>query len=65
MLDLFSGPVGILGFILIVLVLFALFNVVQSRAKTMSKAIWAAILILFPFGGFLLWFFLGPRSARR
>jgi hypothetical protein len=52
---------GVLGFILLVCVIYAIVKTVDSRASTGSKVLWILILLLLPLLGFILWLFLGPR----
>jgi hypothetical protein len=52
---------GILGFILLVCVIYAIVKTVQSRASTGTKVIWIVVLLILPFLGFILWLFLGPK----
>lgn len=52
---------GILGFILLICVIYAIIKTVQSRASTGTKVLWVVVLLLLPFIGFILWLFLGPK----
>jgi len=52
---------GILGFILLICVVYAVVKTVQSRASTGTKVIWIVVLLLLPFLGFVLWLLLGPK----
>lgn len=52
---------GILGFILLVCVIYAIVKTIQSRASTGTKVIWIVVLLILPFLGFILWLFLGPK----
>lgn len=52
---------GLFGFILLICVIYAIVKTVQSSASTGTKVIWILILLLLPFLGFILWFFLGPK----
>lgn len=52
---------GILGFILLICVIYAVIKTVQSRASTGTKVLWVVVLLLLPFIGFILWLFLGPK----
>lgn len=57
--------VGIIGLIGLVLIIWALINVVQSTSTSpLGKAIWVVVLIVLPFIGFIVWLFFGPRSGR-
>ena len=55
---------GILGLIILVLDVFAIVNVTQSNAPTGSKVLWIVIVLLLPVVGLILWWLLGPKSAR-
>lgn len=52
---------GILGFILLICVIYAIVKTVQSGASTGTKVIWIVVLLLLPFLGFILWFLFGPK----
>ncbi|HTF98254.1 MAG TPA: PLDc N-terminal domain-containing protein [Cellvibrio sp.] len=52
---------GLFGFILLICVIYAIVKTVQSSASTGTKVIWILVLLLLPFLGFILWFFLGPK----
>ena len=52
---------GILGFILLVCVIYAIVKTAQSSASTGTKVIWIVVLLLLPFLGFILWFLFGPK----
>lgn len=52
---------GLFGFILLICVIYAIIKTVQSGASTGNKVIWILVLLLLPFLGFILWFFLGPK----
>lgn len=52
---------GILGFILLVCVVYAIVKTSQSKASTGNKVIWIVVLLLLPLLGFILWFLFGPK----
>lgn len=52
---------GILGFILLICVVYAVVKTVQSSASTGTKVLWVVVLLLLPFIGFILWLLLGPK----
>ncbi len=54
---------GLLGFILLILVIWALVHVFGSDNSPFSKAIWAVLLIVLPFIGFIIWLLFGPRKV--
>lgn len=55
---------GIGGLIVLIADVWAIVNVFQSNADTAKKVIWTVLIILLPVLGFILWFFLGPKSGR-
>ncbi|MCA1804801.1 MAG: PLD nuclease N-terminal domain-containing protein [Xanthomonadaceae bacterium] len=55
---------GILGLLLLVAIVYALIQIVQSAAGTGAKVLWAVLVLLFPLIGVIVWFFLGPRPGR-
>lgn len=55
---------GIGGIILLIADVWAIINVFQSNADTAKKVIWTVLIILLPLLGFVLWFFLGPKTGR-
>jgi len=42
----------------------AIVNIFQSGKGTADKVLWTVLVILLSVLGFILWFFLGPRTAR-
>ncbi|KZD04909.1 PLDc N-terminal domain-containing protein [Oceanibaculum pacificum] len=55
---------GIFGLLLLIANIWAIVNVVGSSASTGGKVLWVLFILLFPLLGFLVWLFVGPRSAR-
>lgn len=55
---------GIGGIIVLIADIWAIVNVFQSNADTAKKVIWTVLVILLPVLGFILWFFLGPKTGR-
>ena len=55
---------GIWGLLILIADVWAIVNIFQSSADTGGKVLWTVLVILLPFLGFLLWFFLGPKSGR-
>jgi len=60
----FGLEIGFFGLILLILVLWAGFHIIQSNISPFGKAIWIVVLLLLPFLGWLAWLFFGPRAAR-
>ncbi len=53
---------GLLGFIGLILWVWALVKIVQSRASTGSKVFWIVLILILPILGFIIWLFFGPRG---
>ncbi|MBP7000394.1 PLD nuclease N-terminal domain-containing protein [Amaricoccus sp.] len=56
--------VGIGGFILLALDIWAIISIVGSGASTGSKVIWVLVILFLPLLGFIAWLLFGPRAAR-
>jgi hypothetical protein len=55
---------GVWGLIVLIADVWAIVNIFQSGADTGNKVLWTVLVILLPVVGFLLWYFLGPRTGR-
>jgi succinate dehydrogenase/fumarate reductase cytochrome b subunit len=55
---------GLGGLIVLVADIWAIVNIFQSGADTGRKVLWTVLVIVLPVAGFILWFFLGPRTGR-
>lgn len=55
---------GLWGVLVLIADVWAIVNIMQSAADTTKKVIWTVLVILLPVLGFILWFFLGPRTGR-
>ena len=60
----YYGVNSIWGLIVLIADVWAIVNIFQSGATTGLKVIWTVVVILLPVLGFILWFFLGPKSGR-
>ncbi len=56
------GYHGILGLLVLAGDIWALINILQSPAANDKKLIWILVVLLLPFLGLILWYFLGPRE---
>ena len=52
------------GILVLIADIWAIVNIIQSSADTGRKVLWTVVVVLLPVLGFILWFFLGPRSGR-
>jgi hypothetical protein len=55
---------GIFGLIILIADVWAIVNVFQSSADTGRKVLWTVLVILLPVLGFILWYFLGPKTGK-
>ena len=55
---------GLWGLIVLIADIWAIVNIFQSAADTGRKVLWTVIVILLPVAGFILWYFLGPKTGR-
>ncbi|MEJ2631392.1 MAG: PLDc N-terminal domain-containing protein [Acidihalobacter sp.] len=53
---------GLFGFVLLVLDVWALVKVIQSRVGTGMKVFWIVLIVLVPLLGFILWLLFGPKD---
>lgn len=60
-----EGPLeGLLGFVILALVIWAIIQTVQSRASGVAKTLWILFLLLVPVIGLVVWAIAGPRPTR-
>jgi len=50
---------SLLGLVILVLDILAILEILKSRQEGLKKALWIAIIVVLPFVGLLLWWFLG------
>ncbi len=53
---------GLLGFIILVLDIFAILKIMESGASTVKKLVWILIILFLPFIGLVIWWLAGPRA---
>lgn len=53
---------GILGLLVLIADIYAIFNVFSSGASTGAKILWTLLILILPVIGFVIWFFAGPRG---
>lgn len=52
------------GVLVLIADIWAIVNILQSTADTGKKVVWTVVVLLLPVLGFILWFFLGPRTGK-
>ena len=55
---------GLFGLVVLIADVWAIVNVLQSSADTGRKVLWTVLIIILPVLGFILWYFLGPKTVR-
>ncbi len=55
---------GLLGLIILVADIYAIYQVFTSRASGLAKILWTVGIIVFPVVGFIVWLIAGPRGNR-
>jgi hypothetical protein len=55
---------GLGGLIVLIADVWAIVNIFQSGADTGRKVLWTVLVVVLPVLGFILWYFLGPKSGR-
>jgi hypothetical protein len=55
---------GLFGLIVLIADVWAIVNVFQSTGDTGKKVLWTVLVIILPVLGFILWYFLGPKTGK-
>jgi succinate dehydrogenase/fumarate reductase cytochrome b subunit len=55
---------GLLSLLVLIADIWGIVNIFQSTAETAKKVLWTVLVIVLPVLGFILWFFLGPRTGK-
>ena len=53
---------GIFGLLVLIADVWAIVNIFQSSAGTGAKVLWTVLVLVLPLLGFILWYFLGPKT---
>ena len=53
---------GLLGLLHLIVTVYAMVKIVQSRAGTGSKVLWIVLILLLPVVGLILWLIFGPKG---
>jgi len=52
------------GLLVLIADIWAIISIVQSGADTGKKVLWTVLVIVLPVLGFILWYFLGPKTGK-
>lgn len=55
---------GILGLLILIADIYAIYQILTSRASGLGKILWTLGVIIFPIVGFIVWLIAGPRGDR-
>ena len=55
---------GLLGLIILIADLYAIYQVLTSGASTGAKVVWTLAILLLPVLGLIAWLFFGPRGNK-
>lgn len=56
--------IGVWGLIVLVADIYAIINIAGSGTAPLKQALWIVLILVLPFIGFVLWWFLGPKRTR-
>lgn len=54
------GSSGIIGLLILIADIFAIYKIANSSVSTILKVLWIAIVFILPLLGLIVWFFVGP-----
>ena len=54
---------GIFGVILLILNIYAIYQIITSGASTGGKLLWSLLILILPLVGFIIWLIAGPRGG--
>lgn len=54
---------GLLGLIVLVLDIWAIYKIFTSGASTGAKVLWTLLILILPVVGFIIWFIAGPKGG--
>lgn len=58
-----AGLSGLFGLVVLIANIWAILNIFQSNLSTGGRVLWTALILVLPVFGFIIWFFVGPRSS--
>lgn len=53
---------GILGFIFLLIAIWAIARIINSSTTTARKVLWILFILFLPVLGLIVWFFFGPKG---
>lgn len=55
---------GILGLLVLILDIYAIYQTLTSGASTAAKIVWTLVILILPLLGAIVWLVAGPRGGR-
>jgi hypothetical protein len=55
---------GLVGLLILIADVWAIINVISSRATTAMKLVWVLLILLLPVVGLIIWLVAGPRKPQ-
>ncbi len=55
---------GLFGILWLIAVIWAILHIAQSASSVGGKALWIAVVLIFPLVGLLIWLVFGPRATK-
>jgi len=53
---------GLLGLLLLIAMVWAIYSIFQSAASTGAKVLWTVLIIVVPVVGLIIWLIFGPKG---
>ena len=60
----YYGHNSLWGILVLIADIWAIVNIFQSYSSTERKVLWTVLVIILPVLGFILWYFLGPKTGK-
>lgn len=61
----FGLEFGFFGLLLLAFDIWVIIQIFNSRSSDLAKVLWILVILILPFLGLIIWFFIGPRARRR
>lgn len=52
----------LIGLIIFVADVWAILQIIQSKATTLAKVLWSLLVLIFPIMGLIIWYFVGAKK---
>jgi hypothetical protein len=53
---------SIIGLLILVADIWAIINILQSKAGVGGKVLWTILVLVLPLVGLIIWYFMGPKK---